>query len=733
MAALLAGVAIFAQTPLPEPAPHPRLFLSDRDFDEIRARVANPGTGDHASPHHTALAAMHELIMVRAATAGLSDAPLSMAFDAGGLRMLDTSRSALERILLCSYAYRFSGERRFLDHAASDLRAVCSFSNWNADRHFLDTAEMALAVGIGYDWLYDELCEDDRSAIISALERNAFDPAADEDTAWFYYAEGNWNQVCNAGLAAAALAIQGDRQADLTIRGDIQQDIDAEKRDSTVQSIIDDAIWSNRRAMQAIYSPSGCYVEGPNYWNYGNAFQVLLLTLLEQTFGSDFGLSETPGFRESAFYRTMVRRHPATVSRPSSTDFRPAGHIFNYSDNVDEFKPAYALWYFADRFGDESLVSDELEMLLGSRTADEAGGSSWTGTDGWSGIRYDESSEVRLLPLFMKYLLRGVPGGASKAQAVDPEVRAGCPGTSEDRDSAAEVRAGSPGTSEVQASSAEVHTGDSGTSAHPQIYINRGRPGILEDMPLMIVKGSDYYLGVKGGSPTANHAHMDGGSFVYDAFGQVWAIDPDRDSYQELEAECKRLGGDFWDMSQESVRWKMPGMNNRSHSTITVNDRDFNVKGKAELTGTISSDSKDGAAKATTSRSEAEESGKTAKASNGAILDLSSLYEGELAAAERRISVDGNGNLTVEDRLTALPGKDADIRWSFVTPAEVTVSRRGIMLKNGGTMVLLRTKSRTRVTYREFPSGSETYRICGFEAKVREGKTVVFRSRIEGK
>lgn len=707
MAALLAGVAIFAQTPLPEPAPHPRLFLSDRDFDEIRARVANPGTGDHASPHQTALAAMHELIMARAATAGLSDTPLSMKYDAGGLRMLDTSRSALERILLCSYAYRFSGERRFLDHAACDLRAVCSFSDWNADRHFLDTAEMALAVGIGYDWLYDELCEDDRSAIISALERNAFAPAADEDTAWFYYAEGNWNQVCNAGLAAAALAIQGDRQ----------QDIDAEKRDSTVQSIIDDAIWSNRRAMQAIYSPSGCYVEGPNYWNYGNAFQVLLLTLLEQTFGSDFGLSETPGFRESAYYRTMVRRHPATVRRPSSTDRipaaadrwpsstdrRPAGHIFNYSDNVDEFKPAYALWYFADRFGDESLVSDELEMLLGSRTADEAGGSSWTGTDGWSGIRYDESSEVRLLPLFMKYLLRGGPGGASQAQAVGPEV----------------------------------HTGASGTSAHPQIYINRGRPGILEDMPLMIVKGSDYYLGVKGGSPTANHAHMDGGSFVYDAFGQVWAIDPDRDSYQELEAECKRLGGDFWDMSQESVRWQMPGMNNRSHSTITVNDRDFNVKGKAELTGTILSDGKDGAAKATTSRSEAAESGKTAKASDGAILNLSSLYEGELADAERRISVDGNGNLTVEDRLTALPGKDADIRWSFVTPAEVTVSRRGIRLRSGGsmdrnegTMVLLRTKSKTRVTYREFPSGSETYRICGFEAKVREGKTVVFRSRI---
>lgn len=620
---------------------------------------------------------MHELIMVRAATAGLSDTPLSMAFDASGLRMLDTSRSALERILLCSYAFRFTGEQRFLDHATSDLLSVCNFSDWNAGRHFLDAAEMALAVGIGYDWLYDHLSSETRATLADALVRNAFEPLADEDAAWFYYAEGNWNQVCNAGLAAAAVAIQGD----------IQQDIDAEKRDSTLQRIIDDAIWSNSRAMKAIYSPSGCYVEGPNYWNYGNAFQVLLLTLFEQTFGSDFGLSETPGFRESARYRTMVRRHPVSVRRPSTTDRRPAGHIFNYSDNVDELKPSYALWYFADRFRDESLVSDELEMLLGSRTADEAGGSSWTGTDGWSGIRYDDSSEARLLPLFMTYLLRGGPSEASS----------------------------------------------SGTSARPQIYINRGRPGVLEDMPLMIVKssgkepdGSGYYLGVKGGSPTANHAHMDGGSFVYDAFGQVWAIDPDRDSYQELEAECKRLGGDFWDMSQESVRWQMPGMNNRSHNTITVNGRDFNVKGKAELVGTIASTGGGRSAKAANGRSaKVTGEGRSAKAAYGAILDMSSLYEGELAAAERRIWIDGNGNLTVEDRLTALPGKDAEIRWSFVTPAEVTVTRTGIMLRSEGTMILIRTRSRIRVSYFESPSDADGIRIFGFEATVPRSRSAV--------
>lgn len=624
MAALLLSVAIFAQQSLANKNvnsinnfvsftedkavtdAHPRLFLTDLEFEIIRGKTGISAT-------------LNALIMSRAEEISADFSPVQMAFDASGLRMLETSRLALERLLFCSYAYRLTKDRRYLDHATFDLRTVCNFGSWNAERHFLDAAEMALGVGIAYDWLYDELGDDDRSAIVSALERNAFDPASDEDIAWFYWSEGNWNQVCNAGLVTAALAVYGDS-----------------KIDSTVQRIITDAIWSNRRAMETIYSPEGCYAEGPNYWSYGNMFQAVLLSAFESATGSDQGLSSVEGFDKTAKYKQLT--------------YRPNGHTFNYSDNIDELKPAYPLWYFAWKFGDWSLIESELPLLAQGR--------------------YSDSSEFRLLPLLMMYALRMPDAGLKPLEE--------------------------PGHAKKLKS----------PSDRIQTYINYGTSDRLDDLPLMMVKGSDFYLGIKGGSPTTNHAHMDGGSFVYDAFGKTWAIDPSRASYTELEKTCAEQGGDFWDMSQESLRWQFQTMSNEGHSTITVNDKKFNVKGKAEIIETIDS-------------------------AYGALLDLSSLYEGELEKAERRIWVDDYGRLTVEDCLSALPGKNAEIRWSFVTPANVTVSRKGIRLENEGTMVLLRTKSNARVRYRLFPSDSDAYSICGFEARVKGGEKVVFRSRVQ--
>ncbi len=802
MAALTSSVAIFAQQSMVNKnvntinnfvsfsedkavtSAHPRLFLSDSDFDEIRELVrqmegTRPENGERPAEKEGirpengerpaekegirlekaslagTLAGIHMLTMSRAEAISADFSPLRMEFDASGLRMLETSRQALERILFCSYAYRYSKDRKFLDHVTFDLRTVCNFSTWNADRHFLDAAEMALAVGIAYDWLYDELSDDDRSAIVSALERNAFDPATDEDSAWFYWSEGNWNQVCNAGLATAALAVYGDRPEGVAVYGDRPEGVavygdrpegvavygdrpecvavygdrpegvavygdrpegvagDNNQRDSavscntafpsdsTIQKIITDAVWSNRRAMETIYSPEGCYAEGPNYWSYGNMFQAVLLSAFESATGSDQGLSSVEGFDKTAKYKQLTYRpnghifiQGGKIFRTDGNTFiqdgnilRTDGHIFNYSDNIDELKPAYPLWYFAWKFGDWSLIDQELHLLAEGK--------------------YSDSSEFRLLPLLMMYALR-MPDAATK---------------SEDPGHAKQLKSPSDRTQNTDTSDRIQTHINYGTSDRIQTYINYGTSDRLDDLPLMMVKGSDFYLGIKGGSPTTNHAHMDGGSFVYDAFGKSWAIDPSRASYTELERACSEQGGDFWDMSQESLRWQFQTMNNEGHSTITVNGKNFNVKGKAIINETISPTLGE-------SQRASEESRKAVENQYGAVMNLSSLYEGELAGAERRIWIDGNGNLTVEDCLSALPGKDAELRWSFVTPANVTVSRKGITLENEGTMVLLRTKSKARISYRLFPSDSDAYSICGFEARVKGGEKVVFRSRV---
>lgn len=42
------------------------------------------------------------------------------------------------------------------------------------------------------------------------------------------------------------------------------------------------------------YAPDGAYPEGYAYWEYGTSFNVLLISAMENAFGTDFGLCDAP-------------------------------------------------------------------------------------------------------------------------------------------------------------------------------------------------------------------------------------------------------------------------------------------------------------------------------------------------------------------------------------------------------------------------------------------------------
>ena len=52
-------------------------------------------------------------------------------------------------------------------------------------------------------------------------------------------------------------------------------------------------------AVMKVYDPDGNYPEGPGYWNYGTTFNVMLISLLETALGTDFGMSQSPGFMKT--------------------------------------------------------------------------------------------------------------------------------------------------------------------------------------------------------------------------------------------------------------------------------------------------------------------------------------------------------------------------------------------------------------------------------------------------
>ena len=76
--------------------------------------------------------------------------------------------------------------------------AVCNFSDWNPS-HYLDVAEMAMAVAIGLDWSYADLPKETINMAELALIDKGIKPSwinGGKNASWAKN-NNNWNQVCN--------------------------------------------------------------------------------------------------------------------------------------------------------------------------------------------------------------------------------------------------------------------------------------------------------------------------------------------------------------------------------------------------------------------------------------------------------------------------------------------------------------------------------------------------------
>ncbi|MCB9497730.1 MAG: heparinase II/III family protein [Fibrobacteria bacterium] len=289
---------------------HPRILASAEDFERTRAWIASDSL---ASKVHASL--------VRKAERILAEPPLEYTLDpTPQQRLLSVSREALARISLLAGLYRLDGEARYREGALAVMKSVIAFPDWHPP-HFLDVAEMTLAVALGYDWLYAEIPPADRDFIRAALVAFGLSPGWRAYTTgqdgWWVHATSNWNQVCNGGMVAGALAI-------------------ADEEPALARDILDSALASVPRAMEASYGPDGGFPEGLGYWTYGTTYNVYLIASLQSALGSDFGLLRSPGFDRTPQYRMQM--------------VGPTGWTFNYSDQSANNIFASCMFWFAKVF-----------------------------------------------------------------------------------------------------------------------------------------------------------------------------------------------------------------------------------------------------------------------------------------------------------------------------------------------------------------------------------------------
>lgn len=245
-----------------------------------------------------------------------------------GRRLLDKSREALRRIFQLSYAWRMTGEQKYFDRCEKEMLAVCNFSDWNPT-HFLDVAEMTMAVSIGYDWLYPKLSDESRKIIREAIVSKGLNQSLDTKYNGWLKVVNNWNQVCNAGMTYGSMAV-------------------AEDYPELTKNIVDRALKSIKLPM-AEYKPDGGYPEGYGYWGYGTSFNVMFLSAVQKVFNTDFGLIKSPGFLQTAgFYENMTG---------------VTGMCFNWSDSGLRGNLSPAMFWFAAQNNDPSQLWIEKTYL----------------------------------------------------------------------------------------------------------------------------------------------------------------------------------------------------------------------------------------------------------------------------------------------------------------------------------------------------------------------------------
>ncbi|MEI6890568.1 MAG: heparinase II/III family protein [Pontiella sp.] len=248
-----------------------------------------------------------------------------------GKRLLSTSREMLYRINMLGFVYLMEKDPRALQRINDEVLNVSAFPSWNP-HHFLDVAEMSLAVSLALDWTAGDLPATTIQAAKDALIEKALQPSWPEDGKPFRraYGDNNWNQVCNGGLIAAALTVF-DQEPELA-----------------TQTI--------HRALEGLphsliaYMPDGIYPEGSSYWGYGTSYSLVTISILESALGSDFGIADYPGFMESALFRALCNA--------------PSGWYFNFSDcgdRRDENGDVLLAW-FAARTGNKTFFERERFM-----------------------------------------------------------------------------------------------------------------------------------------------------------------------------------------------------------------------------------------------------------------------------------------------------------------------------------------------------------------------------------
>ena len=285
---------------------HPFILSDASDFNKVREEYKNKSFTEYTKK-------LTDYVLNTAE--GLLDKtvypPMDYVLDEED-SILPISREVINRMVILGYAWQITGEEKYAERAKEELEKVCRYDDW-CTSHFLATAEMALAVSIGYDWFFDYLDEDFKNLLTEKVWNYAINSALD-DGHWFTWSKNNWNSICYSGIGIACMTFfsyDTGRAAEFL-----------------------SMCYENMPIAFENFTPDGVYAEGPGYSQSGMNAIVNFVATSKNFFGTDFGMSDIDGFKE-------LGKFPLYITAPTG--------VFNFGDNKARmcFSPSLH-WYAAE-------------------------------------------------------------------------------------------------------------------------------------------------------------------------------------------------------------------------------------------------------------------------------------------------------------------------------------------------------------------------------------------------
>ena len=251
---------------------HPRLYATDESFARLRARWQSTSASPAKSWAENIISQANAILPTASVVYPLN---------------VDTACVVMNNMYKLGLAWQLTGNTAYPERAWTELAAVGAFADWFPDnRTFLVTSETTHGFAIAYDWMYSYWTQTRRDTIRNALISKGLNVGLSSYKANFWAlrantSSANWSVVCNSGLVTGALAVGTESE-------------------TLCEDILNRAMNSLRSNLKRFTTDQGAIHEGFTYLEYAQQYAVRGLAGLEWTLGSDFGLSATQAFSETA-------------------------------------------------------------------------------------------------------------------------------------------------------------------------------------------------------------------------------------------------------------------------------------------------------------------------------------------------------------------------------------------------------------------------------------------------